>query len=73
MTDAFSEARRVFEFLPGPATLQSAINKLAAAGIERDRIRSFAIDISAEFGTLAYTRQSLDRMLAAATKQEGEP
>ena len=70
--DIFSEARRIFEVLPGVGTLERAIGKLAAGGVEHACVRSWALSIAAEFGTLAYIRPSLDRMLADANKPQDQ-
>jgi hypothetical protein len=63
---AFSEARRIFEVLPGVGTLERAIGKLAVAGVELPRIRTWALAISEEYGILAYVRPVLGRMMASA-------
>jgi hypothetical protein len=58
---AFSEARRVFEILPGAGSLECAIGKLASAGVERQRIHAWAVSIAEEFGVLSYVRNTLNR------------
>jgi hypothetical protein len=69
---AFSEARRIFEVLPGVGTLERAIGKLAVAGVELPRIRTWALDIAAEYGILSYVRPVLGRMMAGATAASSE-
>jgi hypothetical protein len=72
LADIFSEARRVFERLPGPAMMAFALGKLAEADVERQAMRGWALDITAEFGVLSYVRPSLDRLLAEAERQRPE-
>jgi hypothetical protein len=69
----FAEARQSFEVLPGVGSLEYAIDKLARAGIDRGRIRGWAIDVSQEYGIISYTRAAIDRAIsgdAPASAQE---
>ena len=66
MTEIFSEARRTFEVLPGVGCLESAVGKLVKAGVDPDRIRGWALSISAEFGILSYVRPAFGRIMAGA-------
>jgi hypothetical protein len=63
---SFSEARRVFEVLPGVGTLERAIGQLAGTGVELPRIRTWALSISEEYGISHYVRPGFDRMMAGA-------
>jgi hypothetical protein len=58
----FSEARRTFEIMPGVGSLECAIGKLTAAGVDRARIRAWAASISEEYGVVSYVRRVLDRL-----------
>jgi hypothetical protein len=69
MTDRiFSEARRIFEVLPGEGTLERAIGKLSGAGVDHSRIRGWANSISEEYGIAHYVGPALDRMMIGAAK-----
>lgn len=50
----FAEARRIFETLPGDATLQQAVAHLERSGVDRSAMRRWAIAISHEFGIASY-------------------
>jgi hypothetical protein len=70
--EIFSEARRVFEVLPGVGTLEHAIGKLAVAGVDLPRIRTWALDIASEYGISHYVRPGFDRMMLRATAASSE-
>ncbi len=66
--EIFSEARRVFEILPGVGTLEGGIAKLARAGVPRSQIRGWAISICEEYGISEYVGPGLDRLMRRAAK-----
>jgi hypothetical protein len=71
--DIFSEARRTFELLPGPAMMAFALKKLAAADVGRNQMRTWSLRVAAEFGVTFYIRNSLERLLKEVEDQRPKP
>ncbi len=67
-TEIFSEARRVFEILPGVGTLEQGIAKLTRAGVEHSRVRAWALSVADEYGILSYVHSDIERLMRGVAK-----
>jgi hypothetical protein len=63
--EIFAEAKRVFETLPSPGTMQRCVAILARGGIEERRIRNWCRSVAEQYGVLDYVGPNFEPHIMA--------